>query len=1627
MVPPQLGNLSKLHYLDLSSFHCDTNIRVDNILWLAHMSSLHYLNMSFVNMSFATYWLQAINMLPSLKYLDMSWTSLPTIPISLPYLNITTLGVLNIAGNNINSTLPRWLRNLTSITHLDLSSNEFHGFIPDELSCLKSLNVLSLGSNNFEGMSPKAFSNLCSLNTLDLRRVGFSGEINKWAERLPSCAQQNIQNLYFKNNELSGNLSGWLENMTSLTEIDLSGNSLNGTIPLGVWRFTNLTRLYLQSNFFEGTITEVQLSHLQRLKWLDLAYNTFNLQISHDWIPHFQLKTLHLASCNLGPKFPTWLQGQTQLEELGLSKNGIVGTLPNWLWNMSSFDGNLPFALCESTSLQVLDISNNKLSGEIPSCLGMLQDQLLVLDMMSNTLSGNVPTSLGKLRALSILDLSNNRLSGEIPSSLQYCRQLVNLNLGNNNFSGTISKWIGESLLVLMVLILRSNGFSGSIPSQITQLGFLRVLDLSHNNLSGTIPGSIGKLSWKKGVPTDHMLFFRYGSFDVLAGTAYLVVKGEAREYSKLLYLVESIDLSCNNLYGEIPDEIGDLQALQNLNLSMNHLTGHIPDQIGKMHELESLDVAINKLSGTIPQSLATLNYLSSLNVSYNNLSGKIPSGNQMQTLNDPSIYIGNPYLCGSPTTQSCSTNETTIVFGKESHDREVLSSLARDFFPAKNFSCIRAFAASGCFETERNALLAVKVGFTNPGNRLSSWEGQDCCEWRGVVCSNTTGHVLKLNLRNSYNDVNKRPSPALSGKISPSLLLLNHLKHLDLSSNNFNGIRIPTYFGSLKNLRYLNLSRACFGGTVPPQLGNLSNLHYLDINSIGCEAYDIAVDNFAWVAHLSSLRYLDMSFVNMSIATDWFQAINKLPSLTYLDITYTNPSVIPISLPHINITSLRVLKIASNNINSTIPRWIWNLTGITYLDLSFNQFHGFIPSELSFLKSLKVLLLRYNNFKGVSPKAFNNLCNLSTLDLNSVGFTGRGIRSVERLSSCTQQNLQILRFADNKLRGNLSGWLERMTSLTNIDLSGNSLNGTIPIGVWRLPNLTALYLESNFLEGVVTEIELSYLKRIKWLSLSYNSLHVQVMSHDWTPPFQLKGLKLASCNLGPKFPPWLQGQTQLGEINLSKTKIVDTLPDWLWNMSSSLEVIDLSYNQIKGKLPLSLNRVMLRYLNLSSNQFEGPLPALPQTPTVLDLSNNFFTGPIPNSTLSSLEYLLLSNNSFDGNVPVSLCESTSLIVLDISNNKLSGEIPPCLGMLQDQLFVLDTMNNNLSGQIPASLGKQTDLSILNLRNNSLSGEIPSSLQYCTELIILDLGYNNFSGTIPKWIGESLPFLMVLSLCSNTFSGSIPSEIVQLGYLRALDLSHNILSGSIPRSIGELSWEKGVPIMPFFEYSNYNVSAGSVGSVYLVVKGEAREYSKLLYLFESIDLSCNNLYGEIPDEIGDLQALQNLNLSINHLTGHIPDQIGMMHALESLDVAMNNLSGTIPQSLATLNYLSYLNVSYNNLSGKIPSGYQLQTLNDPSIYMGNPYLCGPPTTQSCFTNETIHVFGKRSHDRFERLGPDISVVLGFIIGFWIFCGVFLLSRSLRISYFSAIDRTYDRLYVAVALALISLRRRFREV
>ncbi|XP_076886203.1 receptor-like protein EIX1 [Bidens hawaiensis] len=76
------------------------------------------------------------------------------------------------------------------------------------------------------------------------------------------------------------------------------------------------------------------------------------------------------------------------------------------------------------------------------------------------------------------------------------------------------------------------------------------------------------------------------------------------------------------------------------------------------MKSLISLDFSANELSGMIPQGVAALNFLSYLNLSHNNLSGQIPTGNQLQTLTDPSMYADNTYLCGALVHKKCYPHE---------------------------------------------------------------------------------------------------------------------------------------------------------------------------------------------------------------------------------------------------------------------------------------------------------------------------------------------------------------------------------------------------------------------------------------------------------------------------------------------------------------------------------------------------------------------------------------------------------------------------------------------------------------------------------------------------------------------------------------------------------------------------------------------------------------------------------------------------------------------------------------------------------------------------------------------------------------------------------------------------------
>ncbi|XP_021299269.1 LRR receptor-like serine/threonine-protein kinase FLS2 [Herrania umbratica] len=953
------------------------------------------------------------------------------------------------------------------------------------------------------------------------------------------------------------------------------------------------------------------------------------------------------------------------------------------------------------------------------------------------------------------------------------------------------------------------------------------------------------------------------------------------------------------------------------------------------------------------------------------------------------------------------------------------------------------------CIAKEREALLKFKDGLTDPSGRLSSWRGEDCCSWAGVQCSDKLGHhVTKLKLPNLYSnnpDVDVT-SYALGGKIHPSLLDLQYLKYLDLSMNNFEGVSIPNFVGSLKTLRYLNLSGAFFGGPIPSFLGNLTNLHYLDLNS--CFS-DSNKNDLHWLSTLSKLKHLNLGSVDLSkVGTYWLQAVNMLPSLEELHLPACGLSILPLSVPLVNFSSLSVLDLSNNGFNSSIPSWLFNISGLEYLDLNSNNLRGEIPDGFAGMINLQNLDLSKNSFiEGkLLKRNLGSLCNLHVLDLSFNKITGDIGEFINGLSQCNNCSLESLHLGYNELRGILPDSLGHLrnlkhlflmknyfvgsipesignlSSLEEFYLSENAMEGTIPRSLGQLSSLVSLDVKGNQWHGVITEAHFSNLTNLKELSIAQMSRNITLIfnvSTNWIPPFKLTYINLKSCQVGPKFPEWLRNQDELKTVAVWNAGISGTIPKWFWELDLVLNELDFSYNQLTGTLPNTITFMPQGIVFLNYNNFIGPLPIFSLNLTSFHLDHNMLSGPIPHDIGERMPMLAdvdLSFNSLNGSIPSSIGEMSFLLTFVISDNQLTGKIPDIWNNIPD-LYLIDMSNNSLSGDIPHSLGSLTALKYLRLSTNNLSGELSPTLQNCTLIETLDLGDNKLSGDIPTWIGETMPSLLILSLRSNMFNGHIPRQLCNLSLLHILDLGENNLSGSIPRCIGNMSGFSTI-----IKDNRYE------SQLWVVAKGRDLFYDVYLFLVNSIDLSSNNLSGDFPEELTNLSRLGTLNLSMNHLTGKISSGIGRLQWLETLDLSRNQLSGMIPPSMVSLTSLNHLNLSYNNLSGKIPSANQFQTFIDPSIYEGNSGLCGLPLPTKCNgDDDPTHSPGAgdkhiEDGDDNEMLWFYISMGPGFVVGFWAVCGPLIVKKSWRHVYFQFLDDTKERVMVFVSLKLARLRR-----
>ncbi|GLT52539.1 hypothetical protein SLA2020_258740 [Shorea laevis] len=298
-----------------------------------------------------------------------------------------------LRGHDLVGLLPRSITKLPYLKTIDLTRNYLNDTIPREWASTH-LEYVSLSVNLFSGPIPDYLGNITTLRYLSLENNLFTGAIPPQLGKLT-----NLENLILNANNLTGELPLSLTSLSKLTELRISSNNFTGRIPdlFGSWK--QLQKLEIQASGFEGPIPPSisVLSNLTELRISDLRSGDSEFPKLENMI---NMSRLMLRGCKI--------YGPIRSEHIS-----------------------------EMSLLQILDLSFNRLEGNIPNFGGLLKMDYMYLT--SNLLTGDIPEWMKRRESRYRIDISYNNLSaGSQPPT---CRETLNLfksssegnNLENDN------------------------------------------------------------------------------------------------------------------------------------------------------------------------------------------------------------------------------------------------------------------------------------------------------------------------------------------------------------------------------------------------------------------------------------------------------------------------------------------------------------------------------------------------------------------------------------------------------------------------------------------------------------------------------------------------------------------------------------------------------------------------------------------------------------------------------------------------------------------------------------------------------------------------------------------------------------------------------------------------------------------------------------------------------------------------------------------------------------------------------------------------------------------------------------------------------------------------------------------
>lgn len=682
------------------------------------------------------------------------------------------------------------------------------------------------------------------------------------------------------------------------------------------------------------------------------------------------------------------------------------------------------------------------------------------------------------------------------------------------------------------------------------------------------------------------------------------------------------LDLSSNQLSGEIPASIGNLGSLKELDLSTNELSGRLPTSIGNLSSLEKLDLSLNVFSGDMPAVIGNLSSLKALVLSKTNFSGDLPA------------FIGNlPSL------------EILDLSGNK------ISGELPDFFG--NLPSLEELDLSG---NQLSGDFSVSIGNLTSLKRLSlescSFLGKlppsvgnlTQLQWLGLASNSFSGNLPSTigNLRSL--ETLYISSCNFSGPIPSSLRNLTQLSRLDLSRNNFSGeMDLDVFLISLKNLEILYLSsnrlslhtnatssttsqkfgtvglRSCNLTEFPNFLKNQKNVAVLDLSSNRIHG---KIPKWLLEQNFSSLNLSHNLLTGLDQCPVVCLWSNSLFSLDFSSNFLQGP--LPIPPPR-----TRNYLISNNSLIGEIAPWICNLNFLEGLDLSRNNLSGLLPHCLGNISNhISILNLQHNKFFGAIPQTFLGVEWLRMIDLSDNLLQGRIPRS---LVNCS--NLEFLDLGHNQISDTFPSWLGALPNLNILILQSNKFHGIIrePGTDCGFPKLRIIDISSNTFIGklpskyfhcwnamqVVNTSELKYMQgvilRASYVSEDYGiydySLQMsnkgEMMSYDKVPNF-LTGIVLSSNRFDGEIPTSIANLKGLQVLSVANNSLQGHLPSCLGNLTN-MESLDLSNNRFSGQIPQQLvDLTFLGFFNVSHNNLTGPIPQGNQFPT---FDNSSFDG----------------------------------------------------------------------------------------------------------------------------------------------------------------------------------------------------------------------------------------------------------------------------------------------------------------------------------------------------------------------------------------------------------------------------------